>query len=202
MRRKNYRPLEIMESAWKVLLDKGYKGATLDEIAACAAVSKATVVRYFPNKQILFCFVIDEFVPFNLRSNGVLLDDLFDINAGPSACLELFASEDRFNVISELMRAIVLNAGALPSISKCFSEIILPILNRFLDGMHEFVMSGCESNQINVAALRCNVIASFEFCSVYPFFIGHPEVAEFSAMNGSCAHSSFNLFHYNLNLIK
>ncbi|MGH9118030.1 MAG: TetR/AcrR family transcriptional regulator [Acidimicrobiales bacterium] len=48
----------ILEAAQTVFLRKGYGGATMDEVAALAAVSKQTVYKHFADKQRLFTAVI------------------------------------------------------------------------------------------------------------------------------------------------
>jgi TetR/AcrR family transcriptional regulator, mexJK operon transcriptional repressor len=48
----------IMEAARKVFLRKGYDGASMDDVAALAAVSKQTVYKHFADKKTLFTAII------------------------------------------------------------------------------------------------------------------------------------------------
>ena len=48
----------IVEAARAVFLRKGYGGASMDEVAALAAVSKQTVYKHFSGKQQLFTAII------------------------------------------------------------------------------------------------------------------------------------------------
>jgi TetR/AcrR family transcriptional regulator, mexJK operon transcriptional repressor len=48
----------IMEAARTVFLRSGYGGASMDEVAALAAVSKQTVYKHFADKQRLFTAII------------------------------------------------------------------------------------------------------------------------------------------------
>jgi len=48
----------IIEAATEVFLRHGYLGATTDEVAARASVSKQTLYKHFPDKQHLFAEVI------------------------------------------------------------------------------------------------------------------------------------------------
>jgi len=52
-RRPDERPRTLMESAMKLLLKRGYGRVSLDEVAADAGVSKATVYHYFSGKDDL-----------------------------------------------------------------------------------------------------------------------------------------------------
>jgi TetR/AcrR family transcriptional repressor of mexJK operon len=48
----------IMEAARTVFLRKGYGGASMDEVAALAAVSKQTVYKHFADKKRLFTAIV------------------------------------------------------------------------------------------------------------------------------------------------
>jgi AcrR family transcriptional regulator len=54
MREKNLRLASILDAAKKVFSAKGYSGATMDEIALEAEISKPTVYQYFKSKDDLF----------------------------------------------------------------------------------------------------------------------------------------------------
>lgn len=45
---------QVLEGARKVFLRDGFEGASVDEIARAAAVSKATLYSYFPDKRLMF----------------------------------------------------------------------------------------------------------------------------------------------------
>ncbi|MGW0802328.1 TetR/AcrR family transcriptional regulator [Nonomuraea sp. NPDC002799] len=49
---------QIMEAARPVFLRNGYVGASMDEVAALAAVSKQTVYKHFTDKEQLFTSII------------------------------------------------------------------------------------------------------------------------------------------------
>lgn len=49
---------QVMQGAWSVFLQHGYAGASVDDIARAADVSKATLYAYFPDKRVLFRAVI------------------------------------------------------------------------------------------------------------------------------------------------
>lgn len=45
---------QVLDGARTVFLRDGYEGASVDDIAAAAGVSKATLYSYFPDKRLLF----------------------------------------------------------------------------------------------------------------------------------------------------
>jgi AcrR family transcriptional regulator len=51
---------QIVDGARKVFLDRGFEGASMGEIARSAGVSKGTLYVYFPNKEQLFCAIMEQ----------------------------------------------------------------------------------------------------------------------------------------------
>ncbi len=49
---------QVIEGARSVFLSAGFEGASVDEIARVAGVSKATLYSYFPDKRLLFIEVV------------------------------------------------------------------------------------------------------------------------------------------------
>lgn len=54
VRRKGRKYDQVVEGALKVFMADGYEGASVDDIAREAQVSKATLYSYFPDKRLLF----------------------------------------------------------------------------------------------------------------------------------------------------
>jgi TetR/AcrR family transcriptional repressor of mexJK operon len=52
----------ITEAATELFLRNGYRGTSMDEIAAAAEVSKQTVYKQFADKEQLFCHVVEALV--------------------------------------------------------------------------------------------------------------------------------------------
>ncbi|KAJ57002.1 TetR family transcriptional regulator [Actibacterium mucosum KCTC 23349] len=48
---------QVLEGAREVFLKEGFEGASVDDIAKAAGVSKATLYSYFPDKRLLFAEV-------------------------------------------------------------------------------------------------------------------------------------------------
>jgi AcrR family transcriptional regulator len=72
-RRKQARPAELMAAALELFVEKGFAGTRLDDIAACAGVSKGTLYLYFDSKEALFKAVIQEgIVPILEQGAGII----------------------------------------------------------------------------------------------------------------------------------
>lgn len=56
--RKGRKYDDVLAGAREVFLSKGFEGASVDDIARAAGVSKATLYSYFPDKRVMFLEVI------------------------------------------------------------------------------------------------------------------------------------------------
>jgi AcrR family transcriptional regulator len=61
-RENTHRKEEILRSAREVMLKKGYVGATMDDIAAEASLTKPTLYQYFKTKDELFVNLIEPLI--------------------------------------------------------------------------------------------------------------------------------------------
>ena len=57
-RRKDARPLELLDAALELFVEKGFTAARAEEVALRAGVSKGTLYLYYPSKEELFKAVI------------------------------------------------------------------------------------------------------------------------------------------------
>jgi len=69
---------EIREAAIGIFLDNGYEGATMEEIAVRAGVSKQTVYKHFTDKQSLFADIILSTTDDMSTLVGLIADSLSD----------------------------------------------------------------------------------------------------------------------------
>ena len=55
----------ILDAAGRIFLERGFQGASVDEIAEAASAGKPTIYARFPNKQALFTAVVERLVSRN-----------------------------------------------------------------------------------------------------------------------------------------
>lgn len=73
---KEDRRLQILESAMKVFVEKGYNGATTQEIAKAANVSEVTLFRYFSSKKEIFHEGVEPILMDTLKQSIIASKDL------------------------------------------------------------------------------------------------------------------------------
>ena len=115
----------IMEAATTVFLAKGYLGATVDEIAAMAAVSKQTVYKHFADKEQLFAAIvlattddIDELV----RLIASTLTDTVDIERDLGRLARRLITALMEPNLLRLRRLVIANADRLPHLGRAWYE--------------------------------------------------------------------------------
>ncbi len=115
----------ILSAAADSFLQHGYLGASMDEVAARAAVSKQTVYKQFTDKEHLFAEVI-------LGSNAQLgarlatlygaLDEATDAGAALRALARRFAADICRPDVVQLRRLVLAEADRFPDISGAWFE--------------------------------------------------------------------------------
>jgi TetR/AcrR family transcriptional repressor of mexJK operon len=115
----------ILEAATTVFLRNGYRGTSMDEIAALAGVSKQTVYKHFADKESLFTEIVTSTVDevadpvynevLELRDTGDLEEDLRDLARRQVAAV----MQPR---VLQLRRLVIGEAGRFPELGRTFYE--------------------------------------------------------------------------------
>lgn len=111
---KEERRSQILESALKVFIEKGYNGATTLEIAKEAGISEVTLFRYFSSKKELFMACIEPILITTLEDSIVAAQDL-----KPMEKLK-YILKDRIKFISnhhEVIKLILMESEINPEIA-------------------------------------------------------------------------------------
>jgi len=115
----------IMDAATTVFLRNGYVGASMDEVAALAAVSKQTVYKHFADKESLFSEIVTGTVDeagdrvhaevLQLADSGDVAADLRDLARRQ---LKLVMQPR----VLQLRRLVIGEAGRFPALGRTFYE--------------------------------------------------------------------------------
>ncbi|HEX6338997.1 MAG TPA: TetR/AcrR family transcriptional regulator [Jiangellaceae bacterium] len=115
----------ILRAARAVFLQRGFRSASVDEIAALAKISKVTLYRYFPSKERLFLAVIRREIEDAERMSDDHLDTLATTTDLP-ADLRAFARQFVATVTDpDLLRMRRLVAGQterFPELARAWDE--------------------------------------------------------------------------------
>lgn len=133
---------EILKVALTVLAERGYRGASMREIAERAQASKETLYAWFGNKRGLF----EELVRWQAeRVDAVIAPSVERGDDDPSEVLRGFALELQRLLLGE--RAVVINRAAISEATSdpTFARVlatqgrgsVVPKLVRYLEGQRE-----------------------------------------------------------------
>ncbi len=113
---------QVLEGARKVFLRDGFEGASVDDIAREAGVSKATLYSYFPDKRLLFSEVTRAECARQAESGVKLLD----LDAPPQEVLTAAARRISAIATSEfgqrIYRICVAECDRFPELGRAFYE--------------------------------------------------------------------------------
>lgn len=150
-RRKEARPAELLAAALELFVEKGFAGTRLEDVAACAGVSKGTLYLYFANKEELFKAVVREAIVERLtqtRSEVAAFD-----GPAPELIAQLYQSwwtnfgATQAAGISKLMMA---ESGNFPEIASFFLEEVIEPWHALLAAAIERGIASGEFRRVDV----------------------------------------------------
>jgi TetR/AcrR family transcriptional regulator, mexJK operon transcriptional repressor len=113
----------ILDAAREVFLSSGYRGASMDEVAAIAQVSKVTVYKHFSDKRSLFTSVVTSAIDEAEQSTHSLVDRLGQ-STDLAKDLRTFARQHVVEVtqphLIQMRRMIIAEAGRFPELAQAW----------------------------------------------------------------------------------
>ncbi len=102
----------ILDAALQVFSRRGYKDATVDEIAAASGTSKGGVYFHFPNKEAIFLALLDQ-TAARLRDKiaDALADNDDPVAKADAALLTVFRTFSKHRALARLFMVEALGAG-------------------------------------------------------------------------------------------
>lgn len=171
-RQPDERPQQILQAAVEVFAEKGFRSATMDEIASSAGITKGTIYLYFPSKEELF-------VEMARRQFQHVLDLLPEIQLDEGDNPEeatrrlgrLFLRVLMTPEVTKVIPLVVAEYNHLPALQAMYREQILPNANIQLASLLELGMDlGAFRRMDPVIAARCLLGMFFAFVMTQEVF--------------------------------
>lgn len=124
-RRSDRKRAAILAAATTTFLRRGYLGASMDEIAALAAVSKQTVYKHFADKETLFTEIVNSTVD---RASDPVYEIVHSLEPGDDVAAALRDLARRLlatvmqPTLLQLRRLVIGEAGRFPELGRTFYE--------------------------------------------------------------------------------
>jgi AcrR family transcriptional regulator len=115
----------ILDAATTLFLRNGYRGTSMDEIAALAAVSKQTVYKHFADKERLFTAIVTatvKEVSDPVHDEVRRLEDTGDVDADLRGLARRLLERVMQPRILQLRRLVIGEAGRFPELGGVFYE--------------------------------------------------------------------------------
>lgn len=149
-RRKEARPAEIVAAAIEVFAEKGFRTATLEEVARRAGVAKGTVFVYFATKEELFRAVAQTVLSSNFGEASEASKAIADIPLQELVPLLLSkAATVGMSKTSGIVRTLIAEAKAFPDLAQIWhDEVVAKVLSVLTSAIRRAQAQGlvCEGN--------------------------------------------------------
>jgi len=124
-RRSDARPAELVAAALRCFAERGFAATRLEDVAASAGVSKATVYLYFENKERLFEAVVRTAVTPTLDHADAVVEAYE--GATPDLVRTLLgimdaALDSQFPAIAKL---VIAESGNFPELARLWADVVL-----------------------------------------------------------------------------
>lgn len=123
---------QVINGARSVFLTDGFEGASVDEIARAAGVSKATLYSYFPDKRILFM----EMVTQQCQAQATTTVQSLDLTAPPDEVLRKGGQQFLGFLLSDMgqriFRIVIAECERFPELGQKFYESGPMVMRRVL----------------------------------------------------------------------
>lgn len=176
-RRSDARPAELIDAALRCFAERGFAAARLEDIAASAGVSKATIYLYFENKEQLFESVVRTAVtPIVNQVSAVV--EAFE-GTTPDLVRTLLAIlnpvlDSQFPAIAKL---VIAESGNFPELARLWADVVL---HRAFALVRRIVERGIERGEfraVDPAAATPLILAPFVLLSIWKHSFGeHTDV--------------------------
>ncbi len=123
--RSSRKRVAILDAATNVFLRDGYLGASMDDIAAQAAVSKQTIYKHFSTKEALFIEIVSSMTD---QTGDTVLEAVseLDENTDLASYLEGYAYRQLSVVLTprvmQLRRVVISEVGRFPKLARVLYE--------------------------------------------------------------------------------
>ena len=164
-RKPDERPGQILDAALDVFSEKGFRAATMQDVAEAAGITKGTIYLYFKSKRELFVAVLKEEVER-------VIDGLPEVDVQAAADLDGLARNWGGALLDTLMTPrvgklapLVLSEwNNLPEMERLYREEVLPKANLQLAALLEQGMAAGAVRRANpIIAARCLLGMFFVF---------------------------------------
>lgn len=118
--RKGRKYDQVLDGARAVFLRDGFDGASVDDIARAAGVSKATLYSYFPDKRLLFTEICNRECRYQTEAAEAAMDYSAPVEALLTFAAERIAGFLMSDFGRNMFRLVVAEGSRFPDLARAF----------------------------------------------------------------------------------
>lgn len=122
-RRSDARPAELTAAAFALFAEQGFAATRLEDVAARAGVSKATIYRYFQNKDALFEAVVKEAISPRFAEAETLVEAFQGTTPDLLRTFFKVARGALAGPLPALLKMIVSESGTFPQLASLWVDL-------------------------------------------------------------------------------
>lgn len=122
-RRSDARPAELTAAAFALFAEQGFAATRLEDVASRAGVSKATIYRYFDNKDALFEAVVKAAISPRFAEAELLLEAFEGSSADLLRTFFKVARGALAGPLPALLKMIVSESGTFPQLATLWADL-------------------------------------------------------------------------------
>lgn len=143
-RRSDERPAELTAAALRLFAERGFAATRLEDVAASAGVSKATVYLYFANKERLFEAVVREAITLGLDHAHALVDAFEGSTPNLVRTLLTVLEGMLDGPFPAVLKLVIAESGNFPALAQLWADLAL---RRVFALLHRVVKRGVDCGE-------------------------------------------------------
>lgn len=130
-RRKDARPVEIVDAAADIFIERGYAATRLDDVAKRAGVAKGTLYLYFATKEDLFKAVVEQLLTPNLLAiEEANKAESRSFSQAMPTLLQLIAERLAQGRTGSILRMVLADGRTFPDLARIWhDQVIVRVLD-------------------------------------------------------------------------
>lgn len=136
-RRRDARPAELTAAALGLFAERGFAATRLEDVAARTGVSKATIYRYFANKEALFEAVVKEAIAPRFAEAEVLVSAFEGSTVEMLKLLLNVMRQALTGPMPIMVKLIISESGNFPKLAQLWADLVVSRALRLIAGIVE-----------------------------------------------------------------
>lgn len=158
-RRSDARPVELVAAGFALFAERGFAATRLEDVAARAGVSKATIYRYFENKDALFEAVVKSAIAPRFSEVELLMRSFEGSSADLVRTFFNVARAALEGPLPALLKMIVAESGTFPQIATLWSNLVASNMMGLVQRIIERGIARKEFREVDLQVVAPLVIA-------------------------------------------